>query len=457
MKVLKSLITLFVVIAMGVLVYFYVYKTEQTRISRESKERMLVQFDLDAIESFTFIRPDSSIVFERSTGRLWNITAPIEVEAEREELYSLFVELNKSLILYNLGDEIDDMSVYGLENPDYYMCLDYVEGDPDTLFLGNNTPDGSMAYVRFSSNNNVMTVSRDLTERFKWPVNVYRSRTLLNIVKQDITSFEILRNGDESITMVNNGVNWMMRTPWNYPGDAKNMENIAELLSTSIKQTLVEEKTDDMSQYGLDNPRIILTISQRYGVPEKILLIGDELTATGGTHLSYAKQFDKDLIFTMENTFIKNLLNIKVWYINKTPVRVSREAITKIDFEMGDRKIVFSKDYQRNWSVISPIDKNIDREAINHILKITHYILINDVFAYEPTEKDLAEAGFANPKAVITIYQNDTILERVVLGNTVTINEPLTYFTTSKTPFIFGTRESVDAEINILLETVFGN
>ncbi len=457
MKVLRSLITLFVVIAIGILVYFYVYKAEQERKAREAKERMLVQFNLDDILKFELIRPDSSIVFEQGEGRVWNITEPIDVEAERTELYTLFSKLNDSIILYNLGNEIDDLSVYGLDDPEYALSMEYVNGDSDTLFLGDNTPDGSMAYVSFASNKNVLTVSRDLTERFKWPVNVYRSRTLLNIVKPDITSIEIVRHGDERILLVHNGVNWIMREPWNYSADYRNIESIAEMISNNEKQTLAAEKTDDLTQYGLDNPRVIVTVSQRVGMPEKILLVGDELTARGATHLSYAKRFDKDLVFTLEDTFVESLLHILEWYIDKHPVRVNRELITQITLEMNERTIVFMKDYQRNWNVISPVDKNIDIDTVNHVLQVSRYLIVNKVFAYEPTEDDLKAAGINNPKAVVTLHQNDQMLDRIVLGNTVTEDEPVTYFTTSKTPFIFGTQVKVDSELNMALESVFGN
>jgi len=109
MKILRSLIALIVVIAIGILVYFYVYKAEQLRKEREAEERLLVRFDLDNINSFTLSRPDSSIVFERGIGRIWNITEPIEAEAEKDELYTLFRSLNNSRILYNLDEELDNM------------------------------------------------------------------------------------------------------------------------------------------------------------------------------------------------------------------------------------------------------------------------------------------------------------------------------------------------------------
>ena len=457
MKILRSLITLIVVIAIGILVYFYVYKAEQVRKEREARERLLVRFDIDNINSFTFSRPDSSIVFERGIGRIWNITEPVEAEAEKEELYTLFRLLNNSRILYNLDEELDNMEMYGLANPEYYMCMKFDVGDPDTLFIGNNTPDGNMAYVHFASENRVLIVSRELTERMKWPVNIFRSRTALNIVKEDITAFEIIRGNDEKIAMVNTGVNWIMQSPWEYNGDNKNIEIFIRTLSESGKRTLVEEKTDDLSRYGLDNPSIVLNVSLRYGLPEKILLIGDRLKEVGATHLYYAKQFDKDLIFTLESSFVDMQTHVKEWYIDKSPMRLNREMVDNITLETGNRIITFMKDAQRNWSVVSPVDKNLEMEIISKIFACSHHISTHDLYAYNPTEEDIIEAGLDKPKAIITMYNNDNMIDQIVFGNTFVLDEPNTYFRTSKKPIIFITRTQVNAELNAVLHAIFGD
>ena len=457
MKILRSLITLIVVIAIGILVYFYVYKTEQVRKEREAKERLLVRFDIDNINSFTFSRPDSSIVFERGIGRIWNITKPVEAEAEKDELYTLFRLLNNSRILYNLDEELDNMEMYGLANPEYYMCMKFDVGDPDTLFVGNNTPDGNMAYVHFASENRVLIVSRELTERMKWPVNIFRSRTALNIVKEDITAFEIIRGNDEIIAMVYTGVNWIMQSPWEYNGDNSNIEILIRTLSESRKQTIVEEKADDLSRYGLDNPSIVLNVSLRYGQPEKILLIGDRLKEVGATHLYYAKQFDKDLIFTLESSVIDMQTHVKEWYIDKNPMRLNREMVDNITLETGNRIITFMKDAQRNWSVVSPVDKNLEMEIISKIFACSHHISTHDLYAYNPTEEDIIEAGLDKPKAIITMYNNDNMIDQIVFGNTFVLDEPNTYFRTSKSPIICITRAKINSAINAVLEAVFGD
>ncbi|MHB9031296.1 MAG: hypothetical protein ACYC9O_21210, partial [Candidatus Latescibacterota bacterium] len=114
MKLLKSLLVLVAVIALGVFVYFYVYRAEEARKTKEAQEGKLVQFDLDNIRKFSLIRPDSSITFERSVGRIWNITDPVKTEASGKQLYGLFASLNQTDILYDVEDKPKDLGPYGL-------------------------------------------------------------------------------------------------------------------------------------------------------------------------------------------------------------------------------------------------------------------------------------------------------------------------------------------------------
>ena len=174
MKLLKSFITLLVVIVIGILVYFFVYKAEELRKIREAEARQLIRFDLNHINSFTLARPESSIVFERGIGRIWNITAPIKSEAEKEELQNLFSSLDESKILYTADEKPDNIKIYGLEKPEYYLAMKYDISNPDTLFLGNPTPDGFMSYVKFASEDRILTINRELTNKLKWAARSYR-------------------------------------------------------------------------------------------------------------------------------------------------------------------------------------------------------------------------------------------------------------------------------------------
>jgi len=455
MKLLKSFITLFVVIVIGILVYFFVYKAEELRKIREAEARQLIRFDLNHINSFTIARPESSIVFERGIGRIWNITAPIKSEAEKEELQNLFSSLDESKILYTADEKPDNIKIYGLEKPEYYLAMKYDMSNPDTLFLGNPTPDGSMAYVKFASEDRILTINRELTNKLKWPARSYRSRTILNTIASDITGIEIIKENNDKIILVNTGSNWVMQHPWKLNGDEKNIESLTDGISKTAKTTLIEEKTDDLSQYGLDNPSLVFNVSLKYGMPEKMILVGKRWDI-GNRQLWAAKQFDQDLIFAFESSLVNKLTRKPEWFIDKSPMKFNIESINRIILETGNNSITFVKDAQKNWSVVSPIDKNLEFETINKILSCTFYVFIRDLFAYEPTEKDIIIAGLDKPNIKISIYENDNMIDQIVFGNTFTTDETNTYFRTSKSSIIYITRASISSDINIILNDVFG-
>ncbi|HUT64192.1 MAG TPA: DUF4340 domain-containing protein [Anaerolineae bacterium] len=463
MKLVKSLITLLVVIIIGILVYFKVYKVEELRKISEAHERQLIRFDLDKIKSFTLVRPDSSLVFERGTGRIWNITSPVISEADKDPLFTLFNSLNKSDIIFNVAENPENLNIYGLSKPDFYMAMSYDDIDPDTLFVGSDTPDRTMTYVRFASEDRVLAISNSLTDLMKRPVRFYRSRTILNVLASDITNIEIIRsnkeeNQEESRIVLNfNDVTWMMTYPWKHPADIRNVEEITKKIEDAGKMQLVVEKTDDLTKYGLDKPNYIVNVSLKYGMPGKMLLIGDNLTELGQKHLWYAKKFDNDLVFMVERSLINLLNGTLTWYIDKQPAQFNRYIVNKIIMNTNENPITFVKDTSDNWSAISPVDKNVDRQTIDSIYSISRYLLVQTLYAYEPTPKDLAETGLDKPRITLSFYQDDRLLTQVYYGNSFTTDKQNTYVKTSMSPIIYISGAQINSIINRVLEQVFGS
>ena len=459
MKIVKALAVLVAVIAFGVYVYFGVYKKEEEQKKQDAQERRLIRFDLDRIKSFTLARPDSSIVFERSIGRIWNIIEPIKTEADGKPLFMLFNSLNQSDILVTVEEKPKDLAPYGLAHPSYYMAMNYDVGEPDTIFVGDNTPDGMMSYLKFSSEKRVLAVSNQLTEIMKRPVIKFRSRTILNVLADDITSVEIFRTLDgqeDRVLMAHNGITWMMEYPWKLPGDQANMEELTKKLAESNKRTLEEEQSSDFSRYGLDKPTAIVTVKLKYNMPDKMILVGKRLTEKGKRHLWYAKQFDNDLVFTLENSVVTLLDRVKTWFIDKQPIKFNRNVVDKIVLQTAGNDITMLKDAEGNWNVISPVDKNLKQETINSIFAISRFLLVNEIEALEPTQEQLEKTGITKPTVVISFYANNQLLVKVVYGKTFMTDKENTYVTTSLSPILYITSSTVNSSINEVLNNVFG-
>ena len=292
MKAMKSLVGLFLVIILGLGVYFFVYKPDQALKLRQEQERFLVRFDVSAIDNFTIGRPDSTIRIERAIGNLWNITEPITAETENEEILTLFNMLRTARVRYVADENTDNLGAYGLASPEYYLATHYTDGKADTLYLGSFTPEGSMGYVRFASENRVVAIDRDVIDHLHRPVQAFRSRSILNVFATDITAIEIMRNEDETLRFQYDGVAWRMTEPYMFPTDTNNIPELIASITDGSKKYLLTEHADDLAEYGLDNPGIILKVSQRNGMPEKLLLIGHEFHAENMSSTNwFAKQF----------------------------------------------------------------------------------------------------------------------------------------------------------------------
>lgn len=458
MKLVKSLAVLAAVIVLGIFVYFKVYKVEEQKKAKEAQESKLIRFDLDNIKAFSLVRPDSSILFERGVGRIWNIAKPLKTEASGPQIYSLFASLHQSDILTVVDEKPKDLKPYALSNSKYYMAMEYDSGKPDTLYLGTDTPDKTMTYVKFSSEKRVLAVSNALTDIMKKPVVFFRSRTILNVVADDIRGIEITRgkNDTDRIQMVHNGVTWMMAYPWNYSGDVQNMEELIKKISDSYKSTLEPSEPGDLVKYGLNDPSLILNLQLKYGMPDKILIIGNKLTEKGRRYLWYAKQFDAEQVFTLENSLITLLTRDNAWFIDKQPVKFNRNEVDKIVLASGKEPITFTRDPEGNWSVTSPVDKNVPQDVINNLFAISRFMLINDVYSMNPTPADLVKTELQKPKFVLTFYAGGQVLTEMTYGKSYTQDTVKTYVQTNLSPTIFVTGSGVTSSINYVLETVFG-
>lgn len=459
MKAVKSLIVLLVVIAIGIFVYFRIYKVEEAKKVEEVKEKRLVRFNLDSIKRFTLVRPDSSITFERGLGRIWNITSPIKAEADKDPIYKLFNSLDSSDILETVEEKPKDWEVYGLAHPQYYLSMEYDEGDPDTLFFGSPTPVGGMTYVRFASEDRVLAINNELSSLVKMRVNSYRSRTILNVLANDITGLEITRlEGDyKKIVIVYDNGRWIVIEPWRHLADEKKISELLVKIEETLKTALIEEKANNLSPYGLDNPRIILNVSLKHGMPNKILLIGKVLQEKKKSHLCYAKQFDADVVFTMLKGLSQTLEHNIMWFIDKQPTKFDREAVNKIVLETSQEPVIFYKSAGNTWSVVSPVTKNIEPETVNLIFTISRFLLISDIYTQQPTPEDLVKVGLDKPRMTLSFYQDDRLLTQIQYGKSYTTEQLNTYIRTNLSPIIYITQSPINSTINKVLEKAFGS
>jgi hypothetical protein len=188
----------------------------------------------------------------------------------------------------------------------------------------------------------------------------------------------------------------------------------------------------------------------------KMLLVGNRLTEKGRRHLWYAKQFDNDLVFTIENGLVTLLDREPAWFIDKQPVKFDRNVVDRIVLSTEKEAVTFTRDAEGKWSSISPVDKNVPENTISNLFAISRFILVNDIFAFAPTPADLAKSGINKPKFALEFFSGNQTMGKFLYGKTFTKENLMTYVQTSQSPTVYITASQVNSSINYALETVFG-
>src|SRR6266581_7116736 len=114
------------------------------------------------------------------------------------------------------------------------------------------------------------------------------SPKVLDLKPADITAIKISKKGAEDLTLAKNDAGqWQITSPKPLPADQDAVSSLLSALSPRNSDRVVEEKATDLSPYGLAQPSIQLSITEKNKKSEA-LLFGDDTPAGYGVYAAVA-------------------------------------------------------------------------------------------------------------------------------------------------------------------------
>lgn len=169
---------------------------------------------------------------------------------------------------------------------------------------------------------------------------------------------------------------------------------LAGAMEKNIHNTLKEP--GNLSEYGLDNPRVTAIFSTKNGV-SRILTLGN--TVPTGNY-AYIKQDSVPDIYLAPASivddltkFVSDLRNRKIMSINKNVLRIKMEYV-------DDTDIICEKD-GIEWRLIEPISAKADSDKVEKILSDLRDLKVDRFVAENPD--DLSVYGLDLPQIKISI------------------------------------------------------
>ena len=164
-----------------------------------------------------------------------------------------------------------DLSIYGLDDPQFSITVSLDDGSSPTIYVGNETPVQSYYYAITDQDNTVYTIGNYLTTLLSrkpyeyraidsFPTyedeDIYTNIIRFILTRRDGVAIEVVLDSDLSMEGNITSSAYMMLQPFVSPCTAETIEDLLDVLATISMESIAKDiySLDDMHEYGLDKP-----------------------------------------------------------------------------------------------------------------------------------------------------------------------------------------------------------
>ncbi|NLB81816.1 MAG: DUF4340 domain-containing protein [Clostridiaceae bacterium] len=286
-------------------VYFGLTKlnTKQEENNAQVNEQIPI-FDVekDSINKIEISTPNHAFTFYKKDDQ-WAVAGMEGIKLYNVKIDNLaydFASINADTVI----EDVSDNAIFGFNSPLGTPSVILTDGSKKEFIIGNKTPTGGAYYFKTADDDTIYTVYSSKIESFLAPLDTYREQTIAKINIEQLTEIQIKRRdadivlrqksseeNKDSLTSLNA---WKMLSPYqrdvaSYYFDSNILQKIGDINVSKF----IEDNPTDYSKYGLDNPKYLISFTEKDKSPIKLLLgniVDDEI---------YVKLHDEKQVYTV--------------------------------------------------------------------------------------------------------------------------------------------------------------
>lgn len=350
-------------------------------------------------------------VIEKTDDR-WRLAEPFAGAVDVTEVVALSSSL-ASLEMQRVVAEPDDaydLAAFGLDQPRVEVGATTTTGADIQLLIGEQTPTGGDLYATVAGSNRVFLISEFLDDTFNRTTFELRDKTILDFTRDQVDGLEIA-GADLTIRLEKSDTRWSLIDPIEANADFGVSDGIVGRLSTGQMAAIAAEHTDDLSPYGLDTPRLTVTVA--LGSSAATLLIGD--TAPAGT--VYARDTARDMVFTVPESLATELEQGADGYRRMNLFAFRPFNATALELDHDGKRLAFEQvpgtpdTEATRWRRTAPDTSDVDTSAMDDLLaKLSNLRAESFVASRDGTGLDTPSSN------ILVTFDEDGEQERVIVG-----------------------------------------
>ncbi|HID95370.1 MAG TPA: DUF4340 domain-containing protein [Candidatus Latescibacteria bacterium] len=408
MRFKGTLVLAVIFAALGTYVYLYEVKGGAKRERAKELAKKVFPFEEDEVKGLSLRYSGRTVVCSKEQEGEWKITSPVETDGDKTAIERIVTDLRNLKFDRVVVDSAAQLSEFGLSDPEVEVSLELEEGATDTLLLGDKSPTGSYVFAKRSSQPEVFTLSAWTLDSMRKTLYDLRDKRVLAFEKDEVKKLELSQKG-KKIVCTKSDSKWQMEVPIRVKADKGEVEGMLNKLNNSRVKEFVSEEPKDLSKYGLDKPRLEVTLWIGEHMAKKLLKIGNM-----DRDRYYAKDESRNPVFLVESDLVKELGKEVFDLRDKTVAEFEKDDVNRVELVYADSSIVCVKDTVGNWMIVKPVERKAKRWKVNSILSDIKYLKAKE-FVAERAPK-LSRYGLDNPQIEARLWKDEKLLVSLLIG-----------------------------------------
>lgn len=410
MKTRTTLVLLLVAVALGCYIKFYESKRPNTEEATRRGQN-IVNFERDKIDGVNIQNGDERVELKR-VDKKWRLVAPVNDLADNTVVDSLLFDLESwqkeaTISAKEIEADRNKMAEYGLAKAKLRLKL-IGTGAPPEIWFGNNAALENRVYVRLENAKDVFLAPKNIRDEIARKTEDFRDRKLTDTVAAQITRLDLKTPAGE-MELEKQADHWQIVKPLRARADDEKVNDLLAQITNSRIQQFVTEDKSDLHQYGLSEPRGVVTFFtgeiKPAGRPDsahgegQLLQIGavpekqkDEV---------YVRFAPRHFVYTLPAK-IEAILNTKPNDLrDRHLVRFDQNQLDRITIEaLGGAKTVLARKGE-DWTIASRQNAPANSAEVRRLLEL---LASQQVTAFAAdVASDLSRFGLDQPQLKIAL------------------------------------------------------
>ncbi|MCC7498328.1 MAG: DUF4340 domain-containing protein [Bryobacterales bacterium] len=219
------------------------------------------------------------------------------------------------------------------------------------------------------------------------------------IQSDQIRQIEIKRKDGENTVLRKNNGTWEMTSPAPLRVDQEAANSLAGTFNNLSADRLVDQQTNDLTQYGLASPATQVIVTENNGKTVD-LQIGDEVPTGSGY---FAKLGGDPRIFSLasfnKTSLDKNAKDLQ----DKRLLTFDQDKLSRVEVTAKKQTFEFGKNNQNEWQIVKPRPLRADGGQVEDLIRKLHDAKMDTSVSDEDARKAAAQFATATPVAVVKV------------------------------------------------------